>query len=110
MFKGVGNVTFNMYSNGLRRYYKNILERRKIMKIYNVGYTDVQGVYHNIRLKVKQTKDVKEWAETSGFTVIVKKNITKYAVAQLIEKISDKSELDYMERKDLIEILSILIK
>lgn len=80
------------------------------MKIYNVGYIDVQGVYHNKRLIVKQTKDVKEWAERLGFTVVVKKNITKYTVAQLIEKISDKSELDYMERRDLIEILNILIK
>lgn len=80
------------------------------MKIYNVGYVDVQGVYHNKRLIVKQTKDVKEWAERFGFTVVVKKNITKYTVAQLIEKISDKSELDYMERRDLIEILNILIK
>lgn len=80
------------------------------MKIYNVGYTDVQGMYHNKRLIVKQTKDVKEWAERLGFTVVMKKNITKYTVTQLIEKISDKSELDYMERKDLIEILNILIK
>ena len=80
------------------------------MKIYNVGYTDAQGVYYNKRLIVKQTKDVKEWAERLDYTVIVKKNITKYTVAQLIEKISDKSELDYMERKDLIEILNILIK
>lgn len=80
------------------------------MKIYNVGYTDVRGMYHNKRLIVKQTKDVKEWAERLGFTVVVKKNITKYTVSQLIEKISDKSELDYMERKDLIEILNILIK
>ena len=80
------------------------------MKIYNVGYIDVQGVYHNKRLIVKQTKDVKEWAERLDFTVIVKKNTTKYTVAQLIEKISDNSELDYTERKDLIEILNILIK
>lgn len=80
------------------------------MKIYNVGYIDVQGVYHIKRLIVKQTKDVKEWAERLGFTVVVKKNITKFTVAQLIEKISDKSELDYMERRDLIEILNILIK
>lgn len=80
------------------------------MKIYNVGYVDVQGVYHNKRLIVKQTKDVKEWAERLGFTVVVKKNITKFTVAQLIEKISDKSELDYTERRDLIEILNILIK
>lgn len=80
------------------------------MKIYNVGYVDVRGVYHNKRLIVKQTKDVKEWAERLGFTVVVKKNITKFEVTKLIEKISDKSELDYMERKDLIEILNILIK
>lgn len=80
------------------------------MKIYNVGYTDVQGMYHNKRLIVKQTKDVKEWAELHDFTVVVKKNITKYTVAQLIEKISDKSDLMYMERRDLIEILSFLIK
>ena len=80
------------------------------MKIYNVGYIDVQGIYHNKRLIVKQTKDVKEWAESLGFTIVVKKNITKFEVAKLIEKISDKSELDYMERKDLIEILNILIK
>lgn len=80
------------------------------MKIYNVGYTDVQGMYHNKRLIVKQTKDVKEWAERLGFTVVMKKNITKYTVTQLIEKISDKSELDYTERRDLIEILNILIK
>ena len=80
------------------------------MKIYDVGNIDVQGVYHNRRRIVKQTKDVKEWAERLDFTVIVKKNTTKYTVAQLIEKISDNSELDYTERKDLIEILNILIK
>ena len=80
------------------------------MKFYNVGYIDAQGVYHTKRLIVKQTKDVKEWAERLGFAIVLKKNITKFEVAKLIEKVSDKSELDYMERKDLIEILNILIK
>lgn len=80
------------------------------MKIYNVGYIDVQGIYKNKRLIVKQTKDVKEWAERMSYVIVIKKNITKFTVNQLIEKISDKSELDYMERRDLIEILNILIK
>lgn len=80
------------------------------MKIYNVGYLDHDNVYHNKRLIVKQTKDVKEWAERMGYVVVIKKNVTKFEVAKLIEKISDKSELDYLERKYLIEILNILIK